>query len=395
MFNRFLSENLSVIIDSFFSSNYKADILLASFFKKHRIGKRDREWLRSRFFYFIRHKYFVEYFANNGKNIPETICMLIDNEPDDAMEKKHKLFNRLPRSEQLFLESSFPEWLYKKAATSNVPFGWLNNRARTTIRTNSRIKRSELAAVLSPQGIVCEETPFSPYGLAVISGENQLKNTKEFENGFFDFQDESSQLAALLVNNSHKTLLDSCAGGGGKTVAIASAFPKMIITATDSRQYLFSEIKRRSDTAGLNNVKTVKIEDLKNFRFDTVFIDAPCTGSGVLRRNPEDRWRLKEEDIADFVTKQRQCLEDYSKLVNKNGELIYITCSFFAEENKDNINCFLSNNKNFSIVSASERLKENICSCIETGIITDGLFFATAPGYERDSFFGAILRKNS
>lgn len=127
--------------------------------------------------------------------------------------------------------------------------------------------------------------------------------------------------------------------------------------------------------------------------FDTVFVDAPCSGSGVLRRNPGDRWTISEKLVTKINKTQKEILVAAAKRVRDGGELIYVTCSFFKEENEHIVENFLKTHENFELADAKERLVENIGKNMDLSSIVDGKFFKTAPLFSRDLMFGAILRK--
>ena len=133
-------------------------------------------------------------------------------------------------------------------------------------------------------------------------------------------------------------------------------------------------------------------DQLKDKSFHTVFIDAPCSGSGVLRRNPEDRWRLDEKMLKKLLKAQREVLSSYSPLVEKGGELIYVTCSFFIEEDELMVEHFLKDNSSFELVDASKRLKENL-QLSDVDQLVDGKYLRISPDSGGDLFFGAVMRK--
>ena len=246
--------------------------------------------------------------------------------------------------------------------------------------------------MLKNEGFANSPAPLSPAGIILEPTNKSLKNSELFEKGFFEFQDESSQLASLLVNKNTQTLLEPCAGGGGKSLSIASFFKSIEITASDSRTHLFKEIKERATRAG-TRIKTAAFQDISD-SFDTVFIDSPCSGSGVIRRNPGDRWNISGKMLSDLNELQSELIRKFAAKVKKGGELIYITCSFLKCENEEIVQNFLNENKDFSLISAEARLSENIKDPTDFSAVTDGLFFRTKPISERDLMFGAVMKRN-
>ena len=392
-FNQFLGNILATALERE-SCGDKYDILLNDIFKAKRLGKRDRIWVSDRFFFYLRHKLFFDKVSENTESLAKNIAMVFEEEPDENLSKKIEILQKNGTYDQLFNES-FQEFLSNKIRTlygSNA-FSWFNSKARTVLRTNLRkISRNELSERLKNEGFENSFTPLSPAGIILEPTNKSLKNIELFEKGFFEFQDESSQLASLLVNLESKNLLEPCAGGGGKSLSISSFFSDIKVTASDTRTHLFKEIKERAERAG-TRIETAAFQDISD-TFDTVFIDSPCSGSGVLRRNPGDRWNINEKMLSDLNQLQSQLIRKFAAKVKKGGELIYITCSFLECENEEIIQKFLNENRNFSLIPAIERLSENIKDSHDFSAVTEGLFFRTKPFAERDLMFGAVMKKN-
>ena len=392
-FNQFLGNILATALERQESGD-KYDILLNDIFKAKRLGKRDRIWVSDRFFFYLRHKLFFDKVSENSEICAKNIAMVFEDEPDENLSKKIENLRENGTYDQLFNES-FPDFLSNKirALYSNDAFLWFNLKARTVLRTNLRkISREELSGMLKKEGFDNSFTEISPAGIILEPTNKSLKNSELFEKGFFEFQDESSQLASLLVNRNTKTLLEPCAGGGGKSLSISSFFSGIKVTASDTRTHLFKEIKERAKRAG-TKIETAAFPEISS-DFDTVFIDSPCSGSGVLRRNPGDRWNINEKMLSDLNELQSQLIRKFAAKVKKGGELIYITCSFLECENEEVIQKFLNENRSFSLIPAETRLSENIKNPAGFSEITNGLFFRTKPFAERDLMFGAVMKRN-
>ncbi len=392
-YNQFLGNILAAALEKE-SCGDKYDIMLNEIFKAKRLGKRDRIWVSDRFFFYLRHKLFFDEVSENSEICAKNIAMIFEDEPDEILTEKIENLHKNGTYNRLFNES-FPEFLSNKIRSlyGSDTFSWFNSKAKTVLRTNLRkISRDELSEMLKSEGFENSPTPLSPAGIILEPTNKSLKNIELFAKGFFEFQDESSQLASLLVNKNTKTLLEPCAGGGGKSLAVSSFFKDIKVTASDSRTYLFKEIKERAKRAG-TRIETAAFSDISS-DFDTVFIDSPCSGSGVIRRNPGDRWNINEKILSDLNKLQSELIRKFAVKVKKGGELIYITCSFLERENEEIIQKFLNENKDFSLISAEARLSENIKNSTGFSEITNDLYFRTKPFSERDLMFGAVMKRN-
>ncbi|MBR4490722.1 hypothetical protein IKP13_08840 [bacterium] len=391
-FNQFLRNILSTALEKQYDGD-KYDILLNNIFKEKRLGKRDRIWVSDRFFFYLRRKLFFDEVSENPEICAKNIAMVFEDEPDGILAEKIETLQKNGTYDKLFNES-FPDFLANKIRSlyGKETFRWFNSKAKTILRTNlAAISRDELSERLENEGFANSPTPLSPAGIILEPSNKSLKNIELFEKGFFEFQDESSQLASLLVNKNTKTLLEPCAGGGGKSLSIASFFKNIEITASDTRTHLFKEIKERATRAGAN-IKTAVFDEIET-QFDTVFIDSPCSGSGVIRRNPGDRWKIDEKMLSDLNKLQSQLIRKFAEKVKKGGELIYVTCSFLECENENIVNDFLNENRSFSLIPASDRLLENLGNGELLSEITKGDFLKIEPMHERDLMFGAVMKK--
>ncbi len=403
--NRFLLKWLNEVISIFSEKKDRAPLILDRYFKKNRTGRRDRLWIRERFYFYLRYRYLVNRLKNDNESPAESVCRLFSEKNPEEYINRLRLFLQMQEDEKEKVFESFPPFLRKELLKTfpeehRKVMKWFNAKSFPVIRTNPvKIDRDSLKKILEKEaGIISEKTEISPFGLLIKKNCEKLTWTTSFKKGFFELQDESSQLSVFLLNPKSKTMLDACAGGGGKTIAAAALNRKLNITASDLRENLFSEIKKRSKRGGHTKIETCDIPSLENKLFDSVFVDAPCSGSGVLKRNPEDKWKITEKLIEDMKAKQLSCLNRYAKNVESGGELIYVTCSFIKSENSDIIERFLKEHDDFRLFPAEQRFlqTDRLHSLSEKKLdtVTDNGCFFTSPLYNRDVFFGVIMRRS-
>ena len=227
-----------------------------------------------------------------------------------------------------------------------------NRRAPVTLRTNRRrITREALMTRLRAEGMQVEADPLLPDGVRV-SGRPNLAGSKTLREGLFEVQDAGSQRVAELVP-PRGTVVDFCAGAGGKTLAIGAAMPSDgRLIAIDIRRPALTELRKRAARAGIE-VDICLVEDgplpeeLARIRADCVLVDAPCSGTGVLRRHPEYRWRL--DQLSALTTLQAEILRRAAGLVRPGGHLIYATCSVLQDENEHVVEPFVNENPRFTL----------------------------------------------
>jgi 16S rRNA (cytosine967-C5)-methyltransferase len=304
------------------------------------------------------------------------------------------------REALLYLEKtlSHPRWLVARwldrygfeAAERWAMFD--NSPAALTLRANTlRISRDALAKRLTSLGIETEPTRFAPHGLTVRHG-NPV-SLPIADEGVFYVQDESSQLVAELAGAvCGERILDACASPGGKTTALAAAMANQgVIVATDLRgrrvDLLAQTIRRLGATCA--RVVQADASAILPFRstFDAVLLDAPCSGLGTLRRDPDIRWRRSEDDLARFATLQLQMLDRVAEVVDPGGRIVYATCSSEPEEDEDVVAEFLSSHHEFALTP--ERIPSG-----SSRFVTAGGHFRTLPFRdELEAFFAAILVK--
>lgn len=262
-----------------------------------------------------------------------------------------------------------------------------------TIRVNLlKVDLESLKKALEIEGYSSSLTELSPSGLVIDKKEDIFK-TESFANGRFEVQDEGSQLVTMLTGaKPGELVIDACAGNGGKSLFFSGLMKNHgTVIASDLSSAKLSNLRRRAGRSGAFNIKTVSREELNEYNdmADCVFIDAPCSGMGVFRRNPDSKWRLTTDDIKQLVAKQKEIISEYSRLVKPGGRLVYVTCTISREENEDVVFDFLKENDDFQKVPAV-----SINADIFGKFMDEGGFFKSMPHkHNTDGFFGAIMEK--
>lgn len=254
------------------------------------------------------------------------------------------------------------------------------------------------------------ETVHAPDGLRIAPTvrEGRHPNVQveaAFQKGWFEIQDEGSQIAALMVGAAPgEQVLDLCAGGGGKTLALAAVMAnKGQVFATDSDRTRLAPIFERLKRAGTRNVQVREagssLDGLAG-HMDAVLIDAPCTGTGTWRRRPDAKWRLGDKNVAERTAEQAALLHDAARFVKPGGRLVYVTCSVFADENDDRIAAFLAANAIFAAVDARDAVAaalpgENGGKLLSAGRPTASGFLMTPARTGTDGFYVSVLRRQA
>ncbi|MGY6650164.1 RsmB/NOP family class I SAM-dependent RNA methyltransferase [Wenyingzhuangia sp. IMCC45574] len=261
------------------------------------------------------------------------------------------------------IAQSIPDWMDELGAKELGETVWTkelkaqNIPASAILRTNTlRGTKEQLKTILAKDDIITQPIKGYPCALELEERKNVFK-TAAFKSGLFEMQDASSQLVADFLDvKPGMRVVDTCAGAGGKTLHIAALLEnKGSIIATDIYGGKLVELKKRAKRAGAHNITTRKIESSKTIKklyntADRVLIDAPCSGLGVLKRNPDSKWKLAPEFIENIKDTQREILDRYSKIVKVGGKVVYATCSVLPSENQQQVEFFLANNPNFKFI---------------------------------------------
>jgi len=392
-----------------------ADVTLSRYFRENpRLGGRERGVIAESVYCFLRKKTMLTAFSESGFGPAMRRLALLSIAEITGVEaiagleageaewlKRVGLIDRqhLPLGQR----TSMPAWLWDKLTAVHGEEGAfalteaLNTNAPLDLRVNLlKANRDSAKSELTEAGIETEETPFSATGLRVYR-KPALQNTTIFKNGGIEVQDEGSQLLAQLLGARRgEMVIDFCAGAGGKTLALGAIMRNTgRLYAMDVSEKRLSKLKPRLARSGLSNVHPMLIaheRDAKIKRMagkaDRVLIDAPCSGLGTLRRNPDMKWRQQPEDIAELNQKQAAILDSASRLVKAGGRLVYATCSILEDENEAIVQGFLAQHPEFELIPASQVLQEQRVE------LEMGDYLKLYPHlHKTDGFFAAILER--
>ena len=285
------------------------------------------------------------------------------------------------------IKESIPDWIDELGVKELGEQAWskeivaLNKQAEVVIRTNTlKTTKKQLQCKLQNEGITTSEIKGYPYALKLLK-RNNIFRTEAFKMGWFEVQDASSQLVADFLDvKPGMRVIDACAGAGGKTLQLSSIMKnKGTIIAMDIYKSKLNKLKIRARRNGAHNIKLKLISSSKVIKkqigkADRVLIDSPCSGMGVLRRNPDTKWKLKPDFIKELKHLQQKIIVEYSKMLKKGGKMVYSTCSVLPSENQNQIKKFLKSDdgKGYKL-------------------IRDKIILSSESGY--DGFFMALIKK--
>lgn len=261
-----------------------------------------------------------------------------------------------------------------------------------TLRTNSQ----SLARLFADAGVGVREGKYAPDSLVVDASAGSLPSLPGYQEGFFHVQDEAAQLVTSLLGpfQPEANYLDACAGLGGKTALIAQlAGERSKLTAVEPNGYRFrllTENIERLGVAGKVDLRRGTVADVQVKRkegFIGILVDAPCSGTGVIRRHPDIKWNRRQRDLPEYQTLQLEILQQAAQLLQPGGVLVYATCSLEPEENEQVVDKFLEENKEFSLSDAQKWLPAEA-----TSLVNHRGFFTPTPADGIDGFFGARLQ---
>lgn len=420
--------------------DHPADSVVSKFFRDYRktyaFGPRERAALAETTYNVLRNKLRYDHFAPSGSGPKERRLAILgfaqhlkEQAPAKAAPKSAKhpsndpldfLMGALNKQEAAWLEAceavspadlmerhrhNMPEWLVEPLKAQVGEGFWplverLNGGAPLDLRVNTFTdKRADVQHELKLAGIKAVDTPFSPWGLR-IDGKPALSGLDAFARGAIEVQDEGSQLLALLLDAKRgEMVVDFCAGAGGKTLAIGASMRSTgRLYAFDTSGHRLDSLKPRLARSKLSNVHPSAIAHERDERvkrlsgkIDRVLVDAPCSGLGTLRRNPDLKWRQSPKAVQELTEKQTSILASAARLVKSGGRLVYATCSVLPEENEAIAQAFSAAHPNFVPLSAADTLTELKVANAGSLCTTDGLYLRLWPHiHATDGFFAAI-----
>ena len=383
MHPKVLLEACTELVRQTLQFNHPADATVSRFFKENRgLGPRERATLAETVYTVLRKKLLFDHLAPSGSGPKERRLAILGFHGDGDF-----LRTVLSPQEVRWLDQcqqvqpadlmerhrhNLPEWLVEPLRAQLGDEFWplvdsLNLGAGLDLRVNDfKARRDDVARELAKIGVTAKPTPYSPWGLR-IAGKPALNKFDAFLRGDFEVQDEGSQLLAMLVDAKRGEMVaDFCAGAGGKTLALGAAMRSTgRLYAFDTSAHRLDALKPRLARSGLSNVHPGAIaherdDRIKRLRgkLDRVLVDAPCSGLGTLRRNPDLKWRQDAAAVAQMSVKQTASLESAARLLKPGGRLVYATCSVLPQENEAVAEAFSLAHPGFVPLSAGQLLQE-------------------------------------
>lgn len=402
--------------------DHPADATVSRFFRDHRgLGPRERATLAETVYTVLRKKQLFEHFAPSGSGPKERrLAILGFYGPGDFLRSalSDLEINWLDQCEKVNVADlmerhrhNLPDWLVQPLKDQLGDEFWplvesFNKGAGLDLRVNAlNAKRADVQKELAQLGIKALPTPFSPWGLR-IAGKPALNKTDAFTRGAIEVQDEGSQLLAMLLDAKRgEMVVDFCAGAGGKTLAIGAAMRSTgRLYAFDTSAHRLDSFKSRQARSGLSNVHPAVIAHERDDRvkrlsgkIDRVLVDAPCTGLGTLRRNPDLKWRQSMQAVQEMTIKQAAILQSAARLLKPGGRLVYATCSVLPQENEAIAQAFSEANKDFTPLNVGEilsGLKVEAASSLCSGGEDGQRYLRLWPHrHQTDGFFAAVWQK--
>lgn len=373
--NKFREYHLFNILQVFDNSNLPLDSFLRNYFRSNKaIGAKDRRYIAETIYGMIRWRGLLDYLTEKPYSWQNRYSCYLKTYPQNYREKKD-----IP----IHIRASFPKHFFhllEENYGQENAFSFCqisNTQAPTTIRVNLlKITREQLLSAWENKYNI-SPTKYSSCGITFHKKINFF-DSEEFKAGYFEVQDEGSQLIGDLIKaKPHDHVLDFCAGSGGKTLAFA---PKMnnkgVVYLHDIRSHALEEAKKRLKRAGVQNAQIIHYEHQEKIRLkgkmDWVLADVPCSGTGTLRRNPDMKWRFDPKQLEPLLQEQREIFEQALQYLKPEGKIVYATCSVLSQENESQIDYF---QKKFSLTLDSTPF---------TSHPTEG---------GMDGFFAAVLKK--
>jgi 16S rRNA (cytosine967-C5)-methyltransferase len=395
-----------------------ADAVVSAFFRRQaKLGSRERHALAETTYHVLRHRLRLQHLAQSGSGPMERRLAILGWQGTESVLKVS-----LSQQEQQWLQHALaidvstladklrhnlPDWVAQplRQRLGEEEFmalaRSLNEPAPLDLRVNLlKSKREDALATLQAAGIDAQPTPYSPWGLRV-QGKPALNRLEIFTSGAVEVQDEGSQLLALLVAPKRgEMVVDFCAGAGGKTLALGAAMRNTgRLYAFDVSGSRLNALKPRLARSGLSNVYPAQLAHERDERvkrlagkIDRVLVDAPCSGLGTLRRNPDLKWRQSPQALQELRTKQAAILASAARLVKSGGRLVYATCSLLQAENEDIAHEFAAAHPEFEPLDAAALLEQAQVPQADT-LVSEGFLRLWPHRHATDGFFAAAWQR--
>ena len=368
-----LVNSVAETLQEIFVKNRYADKAIEKVFKQNpQWGSRDRRFVAEAVYDIVRNFRLYSELAQSQKNFWFiTAVWLVIKEIEFPDWQEFKNLNReaiILQKEQLKsnlpVYESYPDWLWNLGIEELGEEVWtkealaMNQQAQVVLRVNTlKTNAKKLIEEFTKTNIALKEIDGIENALQLVKRENVFQNNF-FKLGWFEVQDAGSQLiSAFLDPKPNQFVIDACAGAGGKSLHIAALMNnKGKLISMDVEGFKLDELKKRAKRAGVFNVETRVIEDSKTIKrlegkADKLLLDVPCSGLGVIKRNPDAKWKLSLEVIERTKKLQEKILNDYCEMVKVGGELVFSTCSILPSENKNQVDLFLQNHSNFEFIN--------------------------------------------
>lgn len=369
--HRILLQAIVDALTTIFNDNKYADKVIEKTLKENpKFGGRDRRFIAETTYDIVRQYRLLSYLAGTTDNYWEMLGvyfilkhMPMPDERDFKNLNEKQILDAFKAIKDEKILQAFPDWLWDLATTELGKEEWetqakaLNKQAEVVLRVNTlKTKREILSKHLAEQEIEVEPLEDYDDALVLVNRQNLFQN-QLFKLGLFELQDAGSQhISEFLGVEPGMRVIDACAGGGGKSLHISALMQnKGRIISMDVTQWKLDELKKRARRATSSNIEPRLIEGSKTIKrleytADRLLLDVPCSGMGVIKRNPDAKWKLNLEFIERTKALQQKILSEYCIMTKKGGHMVYSTCSILPSENRKQVDTFLAGNKNFEFI---------------------------------------------
>lgn len=369
--HRVLLQSIVNALQTIFIENKYADKVIEKTLKENpKFGSRDRRFIAETTYDIVRNYRLLAYLANTETDywkilgtyfVMQHMPMPEERELRGVNEKE--IADRYKACKDQRILQAYPDWLWELGEKELGKKTWesqakaLNDQADVILRVNTLKSKKEIVTkYLTEQDIEVKVLPGHKDALVLTTRQNLFQN-QLFKLGLFEIQDAGSQaISEFLGVEPGMRVIDACAGGGGKTLHIAALMEnKGRIISMDVTQWKLDELKKRARRAGASNIEPRLIEGNKTIKrlentADRLLLDVPCSGLGVIKRNPDAKWKLNHEFIERTKELQQKILSEYSSMTKVGGQMVYSTCSILPSENQGQVAKFLETNKNFELI---------------------------------------------